>query len=84
MPELGLRKEDQELLQERVSVVFHLAATVNFLSPLRFVVYTSIMYRCTYVNTCNVCEYIHNVCMVNSILAIKEEEKEPRATYVYW
>ncbi|CAI8027876.1 Putative fatty acyl-CoA reductase CG5065 [Geodia barretti] len=33
--QLGMRREDQEMLQDRVSIVFHLAATVRFESPLR-------------------------------------------------
>ena len=36
--ELGLKKEDWEMLQDRVSIVFHLAATVRFETPLRYVV----------------------------------------------
>ena len=37
--QLGMRKEDQQMLQERVSIVFHLAATVRFESPLRLILY---------------------------------------------
>ena len=36
-PDLGLKKEDWEMLQEKVGVVFHLAATIRFDSLLRYV-----------------------------------------------
>jgi fatty acyl-CoA reductase len=39
--QLGMRREDQEMLQDRVSIVFHLAATVRFESPLRYRSYLS-------------------------------------------
>ena len=34
-PGLGMGQEDTKLIQENVSVVFHLAATVKFDAPLR-------------------------------------------------
>ena len=37
-PELGLSREEQEMLQERVSIVFHLAATVRFDTPIRYLI----------------------------------------------
>ncbi|XP_046743275.1 putative fatty acyl-CoA reductase CG5065 [Diprion similis] len=37
-PELGISPEDRRLLQETVSVVFHVAATVRFDEPLRLAV----------------------------------------------
>ena len=49
-PDLGLKKEDQEMLQDQVSVVFHLAATIHFTAPLRYMYMTCVnmidIYKC--------------------------------------
>ena len=36
-PDMGLSKEDTQLLVENVAVVFHLAATIRFDAPLRYI-----------------------------------------------
>ena len=36
-PMLGIGEEDVKLLSENVSVVFHLAATVKFDAPVRYI-----------------------------------------------
>lgn len=41
-PNLGISESDRNLLQEEVSIVFHVAATVRFDAPLRDAAYINI------------------------------------------
>lgn len=38
LPELGLRKSDLNILIDEVSVVFHIAATIKFDEPLKYLI----------------------------------------------
>ena len=42
-PNLGIRQEDIKLITDNASVVFHLAATIKFDAPLRWVWFTILL-----------------------------------------
>ena len=42
IPDLGLSPEDRELLINNVDIVFHLAASVKFNAPLRYIIIKNI------------------------------------------
>lgn len=62
-PELGLKREDQEMLQDRVSIVFHLAATVRFEAPIREALSKNVGAVCALVALCrnmkNLKSFVH-------------------------